>query len=107
MGELAGTNGDSPLLVLEDDAAPTPEFVRTLKRALDTVPANADVLYLGYSQASDWRLQVSPNLVQADYVWTTVAYIVWPAGARTFLSKLPIDQPVDNWMACLCAEGQI
>jgi len=24
---------------------------------------------------------------------------VWPAGARKLLSKLPVNEPVDNWMA--------
>merc|ERR1711862_423908 len=47
------------------------------------------------------------GLVEAEYVWTTVAYIVWPTGARIMLSRLPVDQPVDNWMANLCAEGHL
>jgi len=92
---------------LEDDAAPTPEFTEILCRALVSLPDDAHVLYLGYSQAADWRRQVTPDLVEAEYVWTTVAYIVWPAGARVMLSRLPIDQPVDNWMANLCSEGHL
>jgi len=62
---------------------------------------------LGYSQAADWRREISPDLVEAEYVWTTVAYMIWPAGARILLNRLPIDQPVDNWMAAACAEGGI
>jgi len=50
---------------------------------------------------------VAPELVESEYVWTTVGYIVWPAGARIMLDRLPIDQPVDNWMATLCAEGHL
>lgn len=96
---------DRPLLVLEDDAAPTPEFTAILARALAALPSDAHVLYLGYSQAADWRRQISPEVVEAEYVWTTVAYIVWPAGAKHLLSRLPIDQPVDNFMACACADG--
>eukprot|EP00928_Gymnodinium_smaydae_P070383 TRINITY_DN54228_c0_g1_i1.p1 TRINITY_DN54228_c0_g1~~TRINITY_DN54228_c0_g1_i1.p1 ORF type:complete len:382 (-),score=66.76 TRINITY_DN54228_c0_g1_i1:145-1290(-) len=104
--ELAGDT-DRPLLVLEDDAAPTPEFTALLTRAMAALPSDADVLYLGYSQAAEWRREMSAELVEAEYVWTTVAYIVWPSGARRMLSALPIDQPVDNWMASMCAKGSL
>jgi GR25 family glycosyltransferase involved in LPS biosynthesis len=104
--EQCGSTG-RPLLVLEDDAAPTSEFTERLSCALASVPADANVMYLGYSQAADWRRRVSPEIVEAEYVWTTVGYIVWPAGARLLLARLPIDQPVDNWMAGLCASGYL
>jgi len=101
--------GDSnrPLLVLEDDAAPTPEFTTSLERALAATPEDAHILYLGYSQAAEWRREISADVVEAEYVWTTVGYIVWPAGARILLSRLPVNQPVDNWMATLCADNDI
>lgn len=98
---------DRPLLVLEDDAAPTAEFCEVLDQALATLPADADLLYLGYSQAADWRREVSRHVVESHYVWTTVAYIVWPQGARKMLSHLPVNEPVDNWMAGLCAANDI
>jgi GR25 family glycosyltransferase involved in LPS biosynthesis len=104
--ELAG-GGSKPLLVLEDDAAPTADFAVTLSRALRALPSDAHVLYLGYSQAADWKREISPELVEAEYVWTTVAYIVWPAGARILLNQLPVNEPVDNWMAAACASGSI
>jgi len=94
-----------PLLVLEDDAAPTPEFTATLERAMRDTPEDAQCLYLGYSQAADWKREVSADVVESIYVWTTVAYIIWPAGARLLLNQLPVNQPVDNWMATLAAEG--
>jgi len=104
--ELAG-DSERPLLVIEDDAAPTSEFSEVLQKSLTELPKDAHLLYLGYSQAADWRRRVSPNLVESMYVWTTVAYIVWPAGARILLSRLPVDGPVDNWMAQACADDQI
>merc|ERR1719401_670259 len=104
--EMAGDT-NRPLLVLEDDAAPTAEFPQILARALSALPADANLLYLGYSQAAEWRREVSPELVEAEYVWTTVGYIIWPAGARALLSQLPVNEPVDNWMAALCAQGQV
>jgi len=104
--ERAGA-AQRPMLVLEDDAAPTPEFTATLIRALAATPKDADVLYLGYSQAAAWRREISADVVEAEYVWTTVGYLVWPAAASRLLSRLPIDQPVDNWMATACADGHI
>merc|ERR1719401_1931475 len=104
--ELAGVS-NRPLLVLEDDAAPTVEFPQILARALAALPTDADLLYLGYSQAAEWRREVTPELVESDYVWTTVAYIVWPSCARKLLSQLPINEPVDNWMAAACASGRL
>lgn len=102
----ARTDG-KPLLVLEDDAEPTPEFTKIFTQCMETLPSDADIVYLGYSQAAPWRRQVSPVLVEAEYVWTTVAYMIWPQCAAYLLEQLPIDQPVDNWLACLCADNKI
>jgi len=105
----AGLAGESerPLLVLEDDAAPTAEFTQVLGRAMASLPQDAGILYLGYSQAAKWRREVSAELVEAEYVWTTVGYIIWPSAARQLLSQLPVNEPVDNFMAGLCAEGKL
>mmetsp|Transcript_55757 Transcript_55757/g.122439 ORF Transcript_55757/g.122439 Transcript_55757/m.122439 type:complete len:405 (-) Transcript_55757:134-1348(-) len=98
---------ERPILVLEDDAAPSADFTAILSRALANLPQDAHVLYLGYSQAAEWRREISQELVESEYVWTTVGYILWPAGARLLLSQLPVSGPVDNWMAGLCADGQL
>lgn len=107
LAQEGGRASDRPLLVLEDDAAPTAEFQAVLTRALKDLPTDAHILYLGYSQAADWRREVSADLVESEYVWTTVGYIVWPAGARILLDRLPVDQPVDNWLGGLNAAGDI
>jgi len=44
---------------------------------------------------------------EAEYLWTTVAYVIWPEGARKLLSALPVDQPVDNFMATLIAAHRL
>jgi len=106
--QLAEASGqEEPLLVLEDDAAPTADFAGVFSQAMSALPSDAHMLYLGYSQAANWRREVSPEVVESEYVWTTVGYIIWPAGARLLLSKLPIDQPVDNWLAQLCADNDL
>merc|ERR1719235_1417578 len=53
------TGNEQPLLVLEDDAAPMPDFGGILTRALAALPSDAGVLYLGYSQAAHWRREIS------------------------------------------------
>mmetsp|Transcript_13256 Transcript_13256/g.21013 ORF Transcript_13256/g.21013 Transcript_13256/m.21013 type:complete len:356 (-) Transcript_13256:205-1272(-) len=98
---------DRPILVLEDDAAPTAEFCDLLEKALAALPADAHLLYLGYSQAAEWRRELTPELVESEYVWTTVGYLVWPAGARLLLDRLPVNEPVDNWMAAMAAQNEI
>lgn len=96
-----------PLLVLEDDATPTENFTEIFTQALQSLPSDAHILYLGYSQAAGWRREISKELVEAEYVWTTVGYVVWPSGARVLLDMLPVDQPVDNFMASACAAGHL
>lgn len=98
---------NKPLLVMEDDAAPTEDFGEKLERSLASTPTDADVLYLGYSQAAEWKREVNEDVVESEYVWTTVGYLIWPAGARTLLDRLPVDQPVDNFMAQAAADGAI
>mmetsp|Transcript_152867 Transcript_152867/g.488443 ORF Transcript_152867/g.488443 Transcript_152867/m.488443 type:complete len:366 (-) Transcript_152867:195-1292(-) len=105
--EHAGDGGNRPLLVLEDDAAPTAQFAAAFERAWQSLPSDCGVLYLGYSQAADWRREVTPDLVEAEYVWTTVAYVTWPSAARLLLSRLPVNEPVDNWMAGFSAAGDV
>jgi len=97
-----------PLMILEDDAAPLKGFMHSLRKALAGVQTESpDILYLGYTQASPWRRKVSNLLREADYLWTTVAYVLWPPGAQKLLAKLPVDQPVDNFMAGLMASRQL
>jgi len=97
-----------PLMILEDDAAPLKGFIHSVRKALaDLQDESPDILYLGYTQASNWRRKVSSLVREAEYLWTTVAYVLWPSGARKLLAKLPVDQPVDNFMASLMASRQL
>merc|ERR1719491_729816 len=67
----------------------------------------ADVLYLGWSGFREGNFKHnkpmrgrSSNIVRkAEYVWTTVAYVLWPEGAKKLLKEAsPMNQPVDNFM---------
>lgn len=100
--------GGRPVLILEDDAVPVEGFAERLALALaDAAAADADVLYLGYIQGAAWRRTVAPGLHEAEYLWTTVAYVLWPRGARRLLGALPVDCPVDNFMAWQSASRQL
>ncbi|CAE7341614.1 CERCAM [Symbiodinium sp. CCMP2456] len=92
--------GNRPVLILEDDAVPAKQFWKRLKRVvLAAAEQSADALYLGHIQGAPWRQRLAPGLYEAEYLWTTVAYVLWPQGAQKLLSVLPVDQPVDNFMA--------
>merc|ERR1712013_818790 len=80
-------------------------FTERLRLALKHVPADFDVIYLGWS---GWRgghhkiweedpkedKERAKYIRKAEYVWTTVAYVISQAGARK-LSKVacPVSQP--------------
>eukprot|EP00927_Polykrikos_kofoidii_P081076 TRINITY_DN7821_c0_g1_i1.p1 TRINITY_DN7821_c0_g1~~TRINITY_DN7821_c0_g1_i1.p1 ORF type:complete len:412 (+),score=94.92 TRINITY_DN7821_c0_g1_i1:41-1276(+) len=110
-------------LVLEDDAQIVFErtdaklgkmngkkFTERLVLAMKYAPKDFDVIYLGWS---GWRggnfmnFKDSPKkpvgheyIRKAEYVWTTVAYVISQSGARKLLkAATPINQPVDNFMA--------
>eukprot|EP00928_Gymnodinium_smaydae_P053258 TRINITY_DN37294_c0_g1_i1.p1 TRINITY_DN37294_c0_g1~~TRINITY_DN37294_c0_g1_i1.p1 ORF type:complete len:384 (-),score=107.92 TRINITY_DN37294_c0_g1_i1:44-1195(-) len=115
----------SPTLVLEDDVklcSPTRrpkgksdggKFSARLALALEKAPKDFDVLYLGWAgfRGGNLRHHCEEDLPQVpaeargvlravEYVWTTVAYVLSPAGARKLLAAgSPVDQPVDNFMA--------
>lgn len=58
-------------------------------------------------EAAPWRRSVSSAVREAEYLWTTVGYVLWPSGARRLLEALPVDQPVDNFMSDLMSRGRL
>jgi hypothetical protein len=122
---------DKPTLVLEDDVKLNFErtggnglcngkiFTQQLNRGMEIVkknPSDFDVLYLGWSGHRDGNFRYlkggrgrkSPILRKVEYVWTTVAYVLWPEGAKKLLKAAsPMDQPVDNFMAWEAREGRL
>jgi len=118
----------APVLILEDDVQLVFErscggtssgntFTERLKLAMpEAERKSAEVLYLGWSGFKDGnflhtkktRGRKSAVVRKAEYVWTTVAYVLWPAGARKLLERAtPLDQPVDNFMAWEAREGRL
>lgn len=119
--------GSVPVLILEDDVqlnfvredgttADGQAFTQRLELAMvEATQKNADVLYLGWSgfRENNFRHRDEPEVPsgavirKAEYVWTTVAYVLWPHGARQLLQAGTINQPVDNFMAWECSEGRL
>jgi len=122
---------DKPTLVLEDDvklnfARSSGDgecngkiFTQQLNLGMEEAKKSADgfdVLYLGWSghRAGNFRYfkeaegPQSPIVRRVEYVWTTVAYVLCPEGARKLLNAAsPMNQPVDNFMAWEAHEGRL
>ena len=47
------------------------------------------------------------KLREAEYLWQTSSYILWPAAAKMLLSRLPIDCPTDCYISKLVLEGYV
>jgi len=95
-----------PLLVLEDDAVILPTFTETLSKALRDAPKDIGALWIT-SKDRGTRKRVSEVLMEPHYVWTTVGYVIWPSAAKAFMKLLPMDMPVDNFMAWHIKEGVV
>jgi len=122
------SKADGPVLLLEDDVqlvfdrtAGGKSSGKTFSARLELGMAQAtkqgaDVLYLGWSGFRDGnykfhkasRGKKNPVVRKSEYVWTTVAYVIWPKGAQKLLdASKPMNQPVDNFMGWECREGRL
>jgi len=119
---------EGPTLILEDDVqlvfkrtkggkASGKTFTARLELGMqEAAKKSAEVLYLGWSGHRDGnykyhkaaRGKKNPVIRKSEYVWTTVAYVLWPQGAKKLLELAkPMNQPVDNFMAWHCREGRL
>lgn len=101
-----------PLIVLEDDAVVLPPLAATLAKAAAELaalkPPGADVLWLcAKDRGRARRLAAGGVLMRPEFVWTTVGYVLYPRGARRLLKALPVDEPVDNFIARLIRAGTL
>mmetsp|Transcript_441 Transcript_441/g.1241 ORF Transcript_441/g.1241 Transcript_441/m.1241 type:complete len:381 (+) Transcript_441:38-1180(+) len=112
-------NGDAapPMLILEDDAVICPNFLARTRKLVESVeravPAQERtcLLYLG-GDVMAWRdekeaIQLGYGLREAEYVYQTSSYIVWPAAARKLLTELPVDGPADVYLSRLLLERKL
>ena len=113
-----------PMLILEDDATLWdrsgvcfPELCHRLILAVEQmydVTTEPVMLYVG-GEVVSWRdqrrvvVEGPPvmKLREAEYLWQTSSYIIWPAAAKELLSHLPVDSPTDCYISKLVLEGRI
>lgn len=122
---------EQPTLIIEDDLELVFErnneeqmdgaiFTQRLAQGMrEAQEKSADVLYLGWAgfrEGNFRHISIKEGqeakegsvLRASEYVWTTVAYVIWPQGAQKLLEQAkPVNQPVDNWMAWECREGRL
>lgn len=107
--------GDSgpPLLVVEDDlilkdgAGEMVQKLVTHFEATNPIPAQRLCLLYLTGDVAEWRHPRSQSidscpqvkLREAEYIWQTACYVIWPAAARRLLASLPVDGPVDNFIS--------
>jgi GR25 family glycosyltransferase involved in LPS biosynthesis len=110
-----------PLLVVEDDLIlkdGAGEMVQKLVTHFEkTNPIPAQRLCLLYltGDVAEWRHPRSQSidscpqvkLREAEYIWQTACYVIWPAAARRLLASLPVDGPVDNFISRHTLSSQV
>jgi len=98
--------GRKPLLVIEDDAVVMHSFSSSLSKAVEEAPKGTGAIWLS-SKDRGYPKPAGEVLMQPSFVWTTVGYLIWPHAAKTLLEMLPVDMPVDNFMAYHIQQGAI
>lgn len=127
---------DLPTLIFEDDVQMVFDrsnhklgqsngkvFSQRLAQTLDLAPRDFDVIYLGWSgwrggnyrggkkdptDDAPWNKDSKKFLRKAEYVWTTVGYVISQQGAKKLLAAArPLNQPVDNFMAWEASQGRL
>jgi len=91
----------------------TQRLISAVEQVWD-VENEAVMLYVG-CEVTQWRdsrrvvVEGPPvmKLREAEYLWQTSSYIIWPAAARELLHHLPIDSPTDCYISKLVLEGLV
>ena len=106
---------DDFFLILEDDAAINADkaakgggFRVTLERLLRRLPADCDICYLGW--AIPWGKADHPKMgdfVKPSYIWQLHAYLLRGRAVDLLLASLPINAPLDNFVARLVFEKRL
>lgn len=112
-----------PLLILEDDLLLAPSFAALTRHLIATVEARipsssrTTLVYLSGMVASwrdewmstEWKDPKGDAVVlrDAEYIWQTSSYLIWPPAAAELVKALPADAPVDNFLSRLVMERRI
>lgn len=103
-------------LIMEDDAeikssvvldGETSGFLAKVSEIMRELPLDADICYLGYVKPYEVKFKRHKRFLKPTYLWQLHAYLLSARGAATLLSSLPINSPVDNFVATLIHENKL
>ena len=101
--ELAMSRKYERLIVLENEVTPCRNFKRRFRQALASAPSGWDILYLGYTHTSSaFGPEVAPHIRAINEHMFDVeitSYVLSARGLRRLLRILPIDRPIDAFLA--------
>ena len=101
-------------LIMEDDA----KFVEDEESVAVPMPMrchisdvirrlpDCDICYLGYALPKKCT-EFEVGFFKPNYLWQLHGYLLSATGARKLLSALPVDAPVDNFIATLIYDGRL
>lgn len=110
------TDAGDYYIIFEDDAnvsaAKQDDFRREVAYLMKRLPNSVDVLYLGGAlpkRAAEFRshLMHGGAFLKVNYIWMLHAYVLRGRAVDALLSNLPINSPVDNFLASLIYHKQL
>eukprot|EP00667_Euglena_gracilis_P012715 EG_transcript_13068 len=93
-------------MILEDDIEFQFSFDKFLLYYLARLPRDWDLMYLDHKHGYIPKRH-NKNFYKAVYTWSTGAYVVSKQGYAKLLENLPVDGPVDNFLAKRCLNGTL
>jgi FkbM family methyltransferase len=103
-----GREDDSLVMVLEDDAEFSPDFVPQLERFLAEVPETWDCLMIGWLPSGIMPIRISEHAALAQYNMGLQCYIVRATMLPEWIARLKKDvSPADYVMASLMPEFNV
>jgi len=93
-------------LILEDDILFATQFMTQLKHYQSQLPLDWDLMYLNYGHGGHPK-PYNQYFEKSTYTWSTGAYLISRRGYTKLLQALPVDCPVDNFLAKHCHSGQL
>ena len=104
-------SGDSMTFILEDDVVFEADCADTIKDLVKKVPIqSASLLLLGYFHREEKDLSLADETALLDfklpqYFWGAHAYGLTAPAAKVLLKRLPVDCPIDDFIAQAVREG--
>ena len=106
--ELALGRNLPMVAIFEDDVlVHNRNFKTRVRNALNALPHDWDVLYLGYMNTNGIGESVkgTDSLRKVTFLFGAYAYIVRNKGLKILAGQLPIDRPIDNFLGMLTETG--